>query len=181
MNISAYQEQAKRTLATQDSNETIKLCLIGLIGELSEVVSIVKQYGYSDLAVPVPEIYHIQDEIGDTLWYLVNLCSALGTDLQEVMEDQNNNEIETHLQHLSTALFCKLGKISEPLKKFVYANHELSLLQLEDEIGDLFWYIVNLCSVLEIDIQQVMQSNLDKLARRYPDGYSSEASRNRTM
>lgn len=48
-----------------------------------------------------------------------------------------------------------------------------------DELGDLLWYIAALCTKLDIDLSDVMQGNIDKLRKRYPNGYSSQDSQKR--
>jgi NTP pyrophosphatase (non-canonical NTP hydrolase) len=65
----------------------------------------------------------------------------------------------------------ELGEIAEPVKKYLYSGHALDVPHVEEEIGDLLWYLANLCNVLGIDMQHAMQRNIEKLQRRYPDGF----------
>lgn len=48
------------------------------------------------------------------------------------------------------------------------------------ELGDIMWYLGNICNVCEVDLVDVAQANIDKLTRRYPDGFSEQASQNRS-
>ncbi len=74
----------------------------------------------------------------------------------------------------------ELGEIAGPLKKYLWHGHSLpARSDLKDEIGDLLWYLATLCNSLNIDLEQVMQRNIEKLRQRYPDGFSSERSMNR--
>ncbi len=75
----------------------------------------------------------------------------------------------------------ELGEISEPIKKYLYSGHALDMPHLEQEIGDLLWYLANLCTSVNIDMESAMQKNIEKLARRYPDGFSCEKSINRAV
>ncbi|MBO0791703.1 MAG: nucleoside triphosphate pyrophosphohydrolase family protein [Ktedonobacteraceae bacterium] len=70
----------------------------------------------------------------------------------------------------------ELGEISEPLKKFLYSGHELDIDHIEQEVGDLLWYLANLCNSLGIEMQHAMQRNMEKLKQRYPEGFSSQKS-----
>jgi NTP pyrophosphatase (non-canonical NTP hydrolase) len=74
----------------------------------------------------------------------------------------------------------ELGEIAEPIKKHLYSSHALDTSHVEQEIGDLLWYLANLCNSVGIDIENAMQRNIEKLERRYPDGFSCERSINRT-
>ena len=75
----------------------------------------------------------------------------------------------------------ELGEITEPLKKYLWGNHSLEHSELKNEIGDLLWYLATLCNAFNIDLEQVMQLNVDKLQRRYPDGFSAEMSQHREV
>lgn len=43
-------------------------------------------------------------------------------------------------------------------------------LQIEKELGDVLWFVAELCTVLNIDMGSVAQTNLDKLASRKARG-----------
>jgi NTP pyrophosphatase (non-canonical NTP hydrolase) len=73
----------------------------------------------------------------------------------------------------------ELGEISEPIKKYLYSGHPLDTSHLEQEVGDFLWYLANLCNSAGIDMQNAMQRNIEKLEKRYPDGFSCERSINR--
>lgn len=51
--------------------------------------------------------------------------------------------------------------------------------KLKKEIGDCLWYLAALCTKVDLSLEDVMQANIEKLRTRYPDGYSSEASKKR--
>ncbi len=44
------------------------------------------------------------------------------------------------------------------------------------EIGDFLWYLATLCNTLDISLSETLIRNIEKLARRYPDGFSPERS-----
>ena len=73
----------------------------------------------------------------------------------------------------------ELGEIAEPVKKHLYGGHPLDRVHLSEEVGDLVWYLANLCTALGLDLEQAMAANLTKLTRRYPEGYSPERSQQR--
>lgn len=47
--------------------------------------------------------------------------------------------------------------------------------KLEEEIGDLLWYILALCDVEGMNIQDIYNKNIQKLEERYGHNQSSES------
>lgn len=47
------------------------------------------------------------------------------------------------------------------------------------ELGDGLWYNAAICTLLGVQMGDVMQANIDKLKKRFPDGWGSEASKAR--
>ena len=48
------------------------------------------------------------------------------------------------------------------------------------EQGDCLWYIGAFATVLGLSLDDIAQRNIDKLRKRYPEGFDTERSRNRT-
>jgi NTP pyrophosphatase (non-canonical NTP hydrolase) len=71
------------------------------------------------------------------------------------------------------------GEVVDTVKKVLYHSHELDISALCKEVGDLLWYTVLLCDTVGLTLDDVMQTNVDKLRRRYPDGFDPEKSRSR--
>ena len=71
------------------------------------------------------------------------------------------------------------GEVVDNIKKAIFHRHGLNQTQLKKELGDVCWYLAGLCTKLGFSLEDVMQQNIDKLIERYPNGYSSEASKNR--
>lgn len=68
------------------------------------------------------------------------------------------------------------GEVIDLIKKHLFHGHPLDREKLQDELGDILWYIAIGCTVLDITLSDVMQSNIRKLEARYPEGFSQEAS-----
>jgi NTP pyrophosphatase (non-canonical NTP hydrolase) len=71
------------------------------------------------------------------------------------------------------------GELVDMLKKWIGHGHELSLTEVEKELGDILWYISEIATTLELRLDQIAAKNMDKLVARYPEGFSEERSRNR--
>ena len=71
------------------------------------------------------------------------------------------------------------GEVNDIIKKHMFHSHELDRNHLIEEIGDVFFYLVNLCSLYDIDVEKCLDTNYHKLLLRFPDGFDSERSINR--
>jgi|SRR5690348_2358395 NTP pyrophosphatase (non-canonical NTP hydrolase) len=68
------------------------------------------------------------------------------------------------------------GEVAENIKKALFQGHEMEVSALRDELGDVLWYFVFLCDTLGLTVEDVMEANVAKRRKRYPDGFSSERS-----
>ncbi len=73
----------------------------------------------------------------------------------------------------------EVGEINDMLKKWVYHGHCIDFNGLKKELGDVLWYVAMMCESFNFTIDEVMELNIDKLKKRYPDGFSEQASINR--
>lgn len=92
---------------------------------------------------------------------------------------QHNTEIPDIING-AMGLTGESGEVSDLLKKHIFHGEDLDLEALKKELGDVCWYIAMICQASGIKFEDVLQGNIDKLKRIYPDGFSEEASKNRT-
>ncbi len=71
------------------------------------------------------------------------------------------------------------GEAIDIVKKHLAQGHELDKEHLVKELGDVAWYIAELATVLGYDLEDVLQMNIDKLKKRYPEGFNIKDSLNR--
>ncbi|NLK24809.1 MAG: nucleoside triphosphate pyrophosphohydrolase family protein [Clostridiales bacterium] len=76
-------------------------------------------------------------------------------------------------------LVGETGEVIDILKKYLYQNHPLDKEHLKEELGDVCWYLCNLATITGIDMNDVLNNNIKKLMKRYPEGFSAERSINR--
>lgn len=77
------------------------------------------------------------------------------------------------------------GEFSEIFKKVLFHGKpftEETRAHCAKELGDVIFYWTNACRALNLDPNQVIQQNVDKLSSRYPGGvFSAERSNNREV
>jgi NTP pyrophosphatase (non-canonical NTP hydrolase) len=71
------------------------------------------------------------------------------------------------------------GEVADTIKKAVFHQHGINRDELIKELGDVLWYVAALCSKLSVPLSEVMELNIAKLQKRFPAGYSSDASKAR--
>lgn len=71
------------------------------------------------------------------------------------------------------------GECIDLLKKHLFQGHELDREKLIEELGDVLWYCAELAAGLDVGLAEVARRNIEKLRRRYPEGFSMERSVNR--
>lgn len=90
-------------------------------------------------------------------------------------------EGETRALVSALGLAGEAGEVCDLLKKVVGHGHPINLDAFCDELGDVLWYISDLCSAFGLTLQDVVQHNIEKLGRRYPSGrFTISDSLNRT-
>ena len=72
------------------------------------------------------------------------------------------------------------GEVIDLVKKHLHQGHALDREKLIKELGDVCWYVAEIASALDTDLDTVMQKNIDKLRARYPEGFDTLRSQNRS-
>lgn len=73
------------------------------------------------------------------------------------------------------------GEAIDLLKKHLCHGHPLDKEKLILELGDVAWYLAEASFALGISLEEVLTKNIEKLKKRYPEGFSKENSINRKI
>lgn len=63
------------------------------------------------------------------------------------------------------------GEAIDIVKKHLAQGHELDRDALIKELGDIAWYLAETAYALDVSLEDVLQKNIDKLKKRYPEGF----------
>jgi NTP pyrophosphatase (non-canonical NTP hydrolase) len=70
------------------------------------------------------------------------------------------------------------GDLAGCIKKTVFHKND-QVAGIRENIGDTMWYLAMICNCYGWDFEEVLQENIDKLAKRYPQGFTEkDAQRN---
>lgn len=77
------------------------------------------------------------------------------------------------LYHAIFGLNSEAGEVAGILQK-KYQGHKVDKVHLKKELGDCCWMIAEACEALGFELEDVMQTNIDKLKKRFPEGFDVE-------
>lgn len=147
-----YQANVLRTANKNlDWNQTVENCLLGLIGELGEIVELLNSN--NEIFVKFVELAKVA-EILKKFKYHGKTTGDSSFSLNQVDLFMQSNRITTFMPTIN--------------------NDELT-----KETGDTLYYLTWLIDTLGLEASEVAQMNVEKLRKRYAEGFSVEASLNR--
>lgn len=152
MNLKEYQNLAKTTLAHLSIPELDHAHMaLGIGGELLELQEEIFIYD----ANPESSIDNLIKELGDLCWYPVCYSFLLGKEIE-------------YLQHEDLLItVCK--DIIEITKKHIAYEKELVVF---NSLCKLMYSLKSFASEYEIDFGLVLETNINKLKARFPDGFN---------
>ena len=63
------------------------------------------------------------------------------------------------------------GEVAEMVKKASWHGKPVDTALMCDELGDVLWYVADLASHYGLSLEFIALENVEKLKRRYPDGF----------
>lgn len=82
----------------------------------------------------------------------------------------------TQLATLGLGIAGEAGEVADLIKKHLGHGHDLGWHKLREELGDVLWYVACLADRLGISLSAIASANVEKLKRRYPDGFDTARS-----
>ena len=83
---------------------------------------------------------------------------------------------DMNIVNMCLGAYGEFSEVSELIKKHLFHYHKLDQGHLAEEIGDVMFYLVNLATIFNFNMEDILQANVDKLKKRYPDGFTAKAS-----
>ena len=68
------------------------------------------------------------------------------------------------------------GEAIDIVKKHLAQGHALDKEKLAKELGDIAWYLAETATALDLNLEDIFEANIEKLRKRYPEGFDSERS-----
>lgn len=83
------------------------------------------------------------------------------------------------LIYAALSLGGESGEVVDIIKKWAGQEAQLDKAHLTEELGDVLWSVAKICDSIGVYMSDVMGQNIDKLWKRYPDGFDVERANNR--
>lgn len=66
------------------------------------------------------------------------------------------------------------GEAIDIVKKWKFHGHALDKEHLIEELGDVAWYLAEAATALDMPLEDIFNSNIVKLKKRYPEGFEAK-------
>ena len=73
------------------------------------------------------------------------------------------------------------GEAIDIVKKHLFQGHDLEKEKLAKELGDIAWYLAEAAVALDMDLEDIFSANIEKLRKRYPEGFDADRSIHRNV
>lgn len=181
MDANEYQRRAMATSADHDTpDHRLINAALGLVGESGEVARLV------GMAMA-------GDEVVERLLLLACHIGALADHLKKARYHGHQTN-HLYIAQMLTSVRQSLPGLEaellhehtagppqrEDIRLYTHAPLRMPDDRLIDEAGDVLWYVAQLADSRGLPLADVMQANIDKLAARYSEGFSPQASQERT-
>ena len=129
-------------------------------------------------------IEHLEEELIDGLMYCEHIKSIMSdnltaNDYQRMARRTAGDDESQFLDNAIMGLCGEVGECADIVKKHHFQGHDLDREKLIDELSDVCWYVALLATALGVSLESVMRHNIEKLKKRYPDGFDKNRSINR--
>lgn len=196
MTLNEYQQFAVRT--SPEGHDRVKNGCMGLIGECGEMMDVLKKHMFQSGDNPPPMNDRMLDECGDVMWYLAELATGRGWTLKEISEtdletwpcyrkklpekEVPNGLLIRAICFLALSCYDKMDTDEYMEQQGALVKNEdydLSMEAAKDTMHAMMRLIEQMAERMGATLQEVMERNIQKLRKRYPEGFDAERSLHR--
>ena len=187
-----YQAETRRTSPNEkDKLGALANFSMGLSGESGEVLELIHNFLFNN---PILDKEKVAKELGDVMWYISRIADILNIPLSVVASTSRIDvlqllkadaifEIERdqlrNLNRLSMQLSIRSGVIVDHMKKVCFQGRELDEDLVLGNLEEALFLTSQIAYVLEYKLSEVVNMNVTKLRKRYPNGFEVKRSENR--
>lgn len=172
MNLIEYQAQAMRTAKIMEPLAMLIHGAMGCMteaGEFSLTLAAFIESGETDL-----DKDNVCEELGDCAWFAAYMSHAVGTDMAAIMALAGATYTGTPVT-MALRLNAAAADIGTLIKAHAYYGKSLDHDQLKLKLNQYFAFVGMLSHAFGLEFPGVLQENVEKLQKRYPDKYSDTA------
>ena len=83
--------------------------------------------------------------------------------------------------HMIFGMATEVGELMDAYKKNIAYKAELDMVNVQEEIGDIMFYIASFCRMNRLDLDKIIETNVKKLESRYPEKFTEYHAKNRDL
>lgn len=152
-----YQKLAQRTSSTTTARDKLINGALGLCGEVAEYA---REMRYIEKRI---------GEAGDIMWYVAEIAAGMGKTIADAANIENSGE-------WNGGMFYDAGDIADAIKKHVYQGHDIDARAILCGLNRIMIMIATRVPDFGYSMDDVLRGNVEKLLKRYPDGFDAERS-----
>lgn len=80
----------------------------------------------------------------------------------------------------SLGLSGEVGELNDLIKKWVFHDSGMDITHAKKELGDILWYIACMAESFGWSLDEIMEMNIEKLKKRYPNGFDTVRANSRS-
>lgn len=96
-------------------------------------------------------------------------------------ESPNFTDINTRILHGVIGCCTESGELLDAVKKSLFYRKTLDVVNIKEELGDLLWYVALVSAEIGWSFEEIMDANIAKLTKRYPEQFTEELAVNRDL
>lgn len=151
-----FKEYVKLAMRTNVEDRSFKDNILnGLLGLYGETVEFIMAREDGEL-----------DEMGDCYWYIALLFHTTGLELLNIKKANNS-------------LIVNIGLLSDHFKKHFFQGHSLDSNLVQVLLSEIKFDLDVYARCINSSPEGVMEYNINKLKKRFPEGFEVEKSINR--
>jgi len=98
---------------------------------------------------------------------------------QRTLAKLDNKQLDN--LHVTLGMLTEVGELADQFKKNMAYNKEIDWVNVQEEIGDLMFYVAGFCTINNFDLEKILSKNIEKLKTRYPEKFTEENAINRDL
>lgn len=97
------------------------------------------------------------------------------------VESVDDIEVDTRLFHAIVGIATESTELVEAIVSAIECERDIDQVNVKEELGDLNWYQAIAVDATNADWNGILETNLNKLKKRYPERFTSEDAINRDL
>lgn len=174
MNIEQFRKDTLRTLPDLGSLLHNSLHMtVGIMTEVSEIQSAFEKAKYLDGQI---DNVNLAEEWADVMWYMANYANIHGLRIY----DKAAENYDIH-RDFWPEIIIHSGDLLDLDKKYLAYGKEPEHEKRQFIFDSLNYYVVKFANFYNIDIEETLERNINKLKTRYPEKFDVEKAVNRNL